>query len=52
MASWTVSSDNDTAMTNYLSLRLSQDNVTLTTDDALAEMFTICTKIKNHGNKF
>jgi hypothetical protein len=52
MASWTVSSDNDTAMTTYRALRLAQDNVTLTTDEALAEMFTICSAIKHHGNKF
>jgi hypothetical protein len=52
MASWTVSNANDTALTDYKALRLAQDGVTLTTDEALTEMFAFCTTIKHHGNKF
>ena len=40
MVSWTVSSNNDTAMTAYLALRLAQDGVTLALDDALAELLS------------
>jgi hypothetical protein len=40
MVSWTVSSNNDTAMTAYIALRLAQDNVTLALDDALAELLS------------
>ncbi len=52
MASWTVSEANDTAMTDYKALRFALDSVTLTTDEALAGMFPICSVIKHHGNKF
>jgi hypothetical protein len=52
MATWEVSDANDTAMTDYKGLRLAQDGVMLTTDEALEEMFAICTTIKNRGNKF
>lgn len=52
MVSWTVSTENDAAMTAYIAMRLAQDNGTLTTDEALAELMTIGSKIKSHGNKF
>jgi hypothetical protein len=45
MATWTVSDGNDSAMTDYKALRLAQDGVMLTTDEALEEMFAICNSI-------
>jgi hypothetical protein len=36
-----VSSNNDTAMTAYIAMRLAHDGVTLTIDEALAELLLI-----------
>jgi len=62
MVSWTVSTENDAAMTAYIAMRLAQDEVIVTLDQALAEMLMISgmnqaatrsgPTIKNHGNKF
>lgn len=51
-ASWTVTDANDASLTAYKALRLAQDHITLTTDQALAEMFLICTRVHHHGNFF
>jgi hypothetical protein len=62
MTSWTVTTANDTAMTAYIAMRLAQDKVTVTLDQAIAELLMIgginqsATKsgptVKNHGNRF
>ena len=38
MTSWTVSTANGTNMTAYIAYRLAQDNVTVTLDQAIAEL--------------
>jgi len=62
MATWTVSANNDAALTAYKAMRLSQDNATLTTDQVLAEMFLMSginqagtssgQAVVSHGNRF
>jgi hypothetical protein len=62
MVSWTVSSNNDTAMTAYIAMRAAQDHVTLTTDQALAELLMMGginqagtssgQAVVSHGNRF
>ena len=49
---WTVSTENDTAMTAYIAMRLAQDGVMLTLDQAIAELLVIGLMVKNHGNKY
>jgi hypothetical protein len=54
-ASWTVSDANNAALAAYKAMRISNDNMTLTTDQVLAEMFAICSgsvPVKVHGNRF
>jgi hypothetical protein len=41
MATWTVSTANDTNMTAYLAYRLAQDGITVTLDQAIAEILLI-----------
>lgn len=65
MASWTVSSGNDTNMTAYIAYRLAQDGATVTLDQAIAELLLKAgiphdagstsfnsPGIKTHGNFF
>jgi hypothetical protein len=52
IVSWTVSTENDTAMTAYIDMRLAQDGVTLTLDQAIAELLAIGSMVKNHGDKY
>jgi hypothetical protein len=40
MADWTVSANNNGAMTAYIAMRLAQDNVVLALDDALNELLS------------
>jgi len=40
------------AMTAYIAMRLAQDGVTLTLDQAIAELLVIGSMVKNHGNKY
>ena len=41
MATWTVSANNDTALTAYKSMRLAQDDVVVDEGSSLAEMFMV-----------
>jgi len=65
MATWTVSSTNDTNMTAYIAYRAAQDGATVTLDQALAELLLMAgiphdagstsqnsPGIKTHGNYF
>jgi hypothetical protein len=62
MATWTVSANNDSVLTAYKAMRLAQDHITVTTDQAIAEIFMISglnqagttsgPGVKIHGNRF
>jgi hypothetical protein len=39
-------------MTAYIAIRLAQDGVMLTLDQAIAELLVIGLMVKNHGNKY
>jgi uncharacterized protein YaiI (UPF0178 family) len=62
MATWTVSANNDAAMTAYIAMRLAVDHITVTQDQALAEMLLMAginqaahvsgPSVKIHGNRF
>jgi hypothetical protein len=63
MVGWTVSSNNDTAMTAYIAMRAAQDHVTVTLDQAIQELLAMggidqsvkgntMYGMKSHGNRF
>ncbi len=41
MVDWTVSDENDTAMTAYIAMRLASDGFVVTLDQAIAELLMI-----------
>ena len=49
---YTVSAGNETALTAYIAVRAAHDHVTLTNDQALAELLVMGNQVKVHGNRF
>jgi hypothetical protein len=62
MVGWTVTAENDTAMTAYIAARLAQDGATVTLDQAIAELLLIGginqaatvsgPSVRQHGGRF